>query len=127
MFRDLYNSQEFKVIINLHNQLNNTQEYKEWDYFYLASSFNKLGQYKYAYEIGQECKKKFKEFKNINNVIGWSLYYGVIKNFNEEVDNVNSILKYVDYITELCEQEKFSPYELTVKKIIKIIILCFIL
>ena len=121
MFKYLYNSQDFKEIINLHNKLNNTQEYKEWDYFYLASSFNKLGQYKYAYEIGQECKRKFKEFKNINNVIGWSLYYGVIKNFNEEVDNVNSILKYVDYITELCEQEKFYPYELTVKKIIKII------
>lgn len=121
MFKDLYKSQNFEVIIDLHRQLNNTQDYEEWDYFYLASAFNKLQQYKYAYEIGLECKRKFKEFKNINNVIGWSLYYGVIKNFNEEVDNVNNILKCVDYITTICEQEKFSPYELVVQKIIKII------
>ena len=54
MFKDLYKSQNFEVIIDLHRQLNNTQDYEEWDYFYLASAFNKLQQYKYAYEIGLE-------------------------------------------------------------------------
>lgn len=121
MIKELYKEKNFQGVINLHNRLNNTDNYNEWDYFYVANSFYKLKDYRNAFQLGKKCLSNFKDFNQINNVMGWSLYQAVLKDFNDEINNVHNITKYVDYITSNCAQEKYSPYEKSVKKIINII------
>ena len=98
---------------------NNFREYcNEWDGWGYAFCLQKLKRYKEALEVCRDVFRTNPEFPNIKNVYAWSIYYTEIK--KNKIENEPIFFKAAEAIVQLCRQEdKFSPYTLTVFKVIE--------
>lgn len=110
--QDLYRSKKYKEIIE---SLPNVEMLGENDLFYLSYSHYHLKNYKQAIQIGEFCKKKYPDKTRINSPIAWSIYKGILQPYFQGKNNDEENAKlYLDYIVEISEQDKYSPYVISI-------------
>lgn len=119
--KDLYKIKDYKAVVEYHNNLSSSNEYNEWAYFYIINSLYKLNQFEKVIDLGKECLSKYNNFYRIKNTIGWAIYQSKLKKFDKDIDDINIVIKGVDYIVSICNQEEYSPYEIAIQRLIKII------
>jgi tetratricopeptide (TPR) repeat protein len=115
----LFMEKNYREAYNLYDSLWNgyCDLMSEWDCYYYAYSAQKSKDYDNALDVCRKTYRKFRNFKNIQDVYAWTIYYSQIK--QDEIKDETVFLKAAEGILKLCTQnDQFSPFVLTVMKVV---------
>lgn len=94
--------------------------FDKWDYWRYSYSLRKVGKIKDALELCTETYEKSPEFVQNISVYSWCLFDYYINKDNDEINkSEHEFLNTAKTITNLTNQNQYSPYERTVFKVIK--------
>lgn len=89
----------------------------EWEGWGYAFCLKQQKQYAKALEVSREVYKLNHNFENIKNVYAWAIYFTEIS--IDKIQDENKFLKAAEAIVKLSKQDAYSPYKLTVFKVIE--------
>ena len=115
---DLRKSKQFKEATKLYSQLWNSDNCKGdiWIGWGYAFCLKHLQEYDKALQICREVYKMKPDFRYNNDVYAWCIYYKEIS--KNDVSDEFTFLKAAEGILKLSKQAKYSPYEVTVFKVL---------
>ena len=120
--KELNKAKLYGDVILLNDSIKDKSNYNKWTYYYVIDAMYKLKKYNEVLYLGKECREKFgTDFSNVNNKIGWALYNLYIKDIDKNT-KIEESFKVLDFIISNFKQEKFSPYEKSVNKVIKFLL-----
>ena len=100
--------------------LNHRSDCDEWIGWGYAYCLRKLNNKTKSIEVCREVYEKNPEFRYIKSVYAWCIYDLELKKDSEEIKiDEEHFFKAAEKILELVEQEQYSPYEVTVLKVLK--------
>lgn len=115
---NLRKTQKYQEAITIYDQLwsEGKDDCNEWDGWSYAFCLQKLGQYEKGIVIAKETIEKYPQFSNTKDVYCWCLYYVKIK---PPINNEDEFMKFAYEIVTICSQDnKYSPFTITVLKVI---------
>ncbi len=115
---DLRKNKQFKEASELYSKLWNSDDGKRdiWIGWGYAFCLRHLQEYDNALQICREVYKMKPDFRYNNDVYAWCIYYKEIK--KNDISEESTFLKAAEGILKLSKQEKYSPYEVTVFKVL---------
>ena len=115
--KQLYNEKNYIKIIELYKFLDE-KSFCQWDYYYYSVSFWKLGNYREGHRISRNGLLKFRDFMALRAPYCWCLYYLYVRDFPNDNNSEKNFIRAVDSIVRCSEQRPYTPYELSLWKII---------
>lgn len=119
--KELFDAKDYDAVIEFAKNEKEKNDFNEWAYFYLVNSYYKNKDYNNALKVSKEFLRKYKNSDILNDKIGWCLYYTKVKKFDIEKDNIDNLINVVDFIAKRCKQQEYSPYEVVILNLLKII------
>lgn len=118
-FKEMYSQKRYKEIINIYLNMSadNIDSIGEFDYLHIVNSFYKEKDFNKCLEIYKVFIKHYPSSSILNNRIGYSMYHVYLKKHRFH-DGNKKYIEYVNYITKICKQEKYSPLWFVLKKAI---------
>lgn len=113
----LYKNKNYKEIINIYQSVEESN-FSQWDYYYYAVAFWKLGNYQEGRRLSRNGLLKFHDFMALRSPYCWCLYYLYVRDFPNNNINENDFIRAVDSIIRYSEQRPFTPYEISLWKAI---------
>jgi len=107
--------------IELYNEVweKENQNFNEWDSWRYSFCLRKVGKVKEALEICTQAYEQYPDFSQIKSIYSWCIFdYYIRKNSEDIRNNESEFFVFARKITNITKQEKFSPYEITVIKVI---------
>lgn len=89
-----------------------------WDYYYYAYALQKTQHYAKGHEIARLGMIAFPQFTRLHYSYCWCLYYLYIQKYDEKRDDPRRFRRAADAILQYSRQEPYSPYTLTVWKVV---------
>lgn len=117
---ELRKKKQYKEAIKIYSELwiSNRDKCDMWFGWGYAFSLRHIKEYEKALKICREVYKMKPDFRYNNDVYAWCIYYTEIA--NDEITNESKYLKAAEGILKLSTQdEQFSPYTITVFKVLK--------
>lgn len=115
---ELRKNKQFKDASNIYSKLWCSDDGKSdiWVGWGYAFCLRHLQEYDNALQICREVYKLKPDFRYNNDVYAWCIYYKEIS--NNDVSDESTFLKAAEAILKLSKQAKYSPYEVTVFKVL---------
>jgi len=115
---DLRKKKQYKEATEIYSKLWHSYREKcdEWVCWGYAFSLKNIKDYEEALKVCREVYKMKPDFRYNNNLYSWCIYYTEIA--INEIMNESTFIKAAEGILKLSKQEKFSPYSITVFKVL---------
>lgn len=102
---------DFDTVLSLYHGKKLDTSWTCWDYYYYALALRKTHHYAQAREIARAGMMAFPDFVNLRSIYCWSLYYLYVQKFRGDSQEAADFRRAVDSILKYSKQEKYSPYE----------------
>ncbi|MDR1610013.1 MAG: tetratricopeptide repeat protein, partial [Candidatus Symbiothrix sp.] len=115
----LFNEKNYREAFPLYKTLWDSypDDCNEWDGWRYAYCAKQLKDYQTALDICRKLYPKYRDFKMIKDVYAWSIYHSEIN--KDKITDENTLFHAGEGVLKLSQQDdKYSPYTLTVFKIL---------
>lgn len=112
----LYKLQRYDEVIKLYENVERGYIFNEWDYYYYLNALKKMERYREGLKLSFEVLKRNPQYKRVQDIYCWFIYYEYIRNFHYQNGNEGDFFKAVDFIVKFAENNEYTPYRYSLWK-----------